>query len=142
MKKHQDCCITLLLLTPCHHRPVSVIENWHAQNGDTATVSCGRVGGPGRFPLSAPLRVPSVVVRSIDTTSQVLNTMVFKTWSLRRRAVGSQPAENVANWQQNLVVQSAATIAPKVHTMVGKKYQIGSIASITTEHRSDHRAAE
>ena len=34
-----------------NHCPQTANENWHAQNGDTATVSCGRVGGLGRFPL-------------------------------------------------------------------------------------------
>jgi len=32
--------------------------------------------------------------------------------------------------------------APKVPTMEGKNGQIGSVASIASKHRSDHRAAE
>lgn len=38
--------------------------------------------------------------------------------------------------------RSVGTIARKTLTMVPKKCQIGSFASITTKHRSDHRAAE
>ena len=41
-----------------------------AENGDTATVSCDGVGGLVRFPLSASLRVVSVVVRSASTIAQ------------------------------------------------------------------------